>query len=137
MNALRTALTIIALLIPAHVMAAGSSVGHGMGGQLPEFVAIIDQYNASGEEFRITGHCQSSCTTFLAIRKVCVEPSAELLFHAYRTRHEVDPVMTEQMASYYNGRLRSYLKAHGWLNTFDFHTLSGSQVIAFGYRACR
>ena len=32
-----------------------------------DFDPVVAQYNASGELFRIEGHCQSSCTLFLAI----------------------------------------------------------------------
>jgi hypothetical protein len=63
-------------------LADGSSVPYGGGGPMAKFDAIIGQYNASGELFRVEGHCQSSCTMFLAIRNVCVDPSANLLFHA-------------------------------------------------------
>ena len=140
MNRTRIALSgIVVLSIATHAMAAGSSAGHGSGGRLAEFGSIVNKYkyNASGEEFRITGHCQSSGTMFLGIRNVCVEPRAQLLFHAYRRQSKIDPSMTALMASYYNERLRDYLTSHGWLNTLGFHTMSSSQVIGFGYRACR
>jgi hypothetical protein len=62
--------------------AEGSSVGHGEGGYVPDFVAIVRRYNASGETFRIEGVCKSARTLFLGIRNVCVERSATLMFHA-------------------------------------------------------
>src|SRR4051812_35493432 len=60
-------------------LADGSSTPYGGGGRMAKFDAIIGQYNASGELFRIEGHCQSSCTMFLAIRNVCVDANANLL----------------------------------------------------------
>src|ERR1700692_177171 len=73
---------IATLLWTSSVLADGSSLPYGGGGPMAKFDAIIGQYNASGELFRIEGHCQSSCTMFLAIRNVCVDPNANLLFHA-------------------------------------------------------
>jgi hypothetical protein len=126
-------------LLAGPAMAAGSSEGHGMGGRYIYFDPIVRQYNQSGEEFRITGHCQSSCTLFLAIRHVCIEPSAELLFHAARdlATGVLGARETQHMLNAYNGRLRSYLLAHHAMDTFDFFTISGRDMIhKFGYRQC-
>src|SRR3984885_9490318 len=88
--------------VPA--LAAGSSVPYGGGGPMAKFDAIIGQYNTSGELFRIEGHCQSSCTMFLAIRNVCVDPNANLLFHAALSVRERDhapyPERNAHMASH-------------------------------------
>src|ERR1700710_5576 len=65
----------------ATAAAEGSSVGRGEGGYVPDFVAIVRQYNVSGASFRIEGLCQSACTLFLGIRNVCVERNATLMFH--------------------------------------------------------
>src|SRR5258707_764453 len=81
---------IAALAWTSPVLADGSSVPYGGGGAMAKFDAIIGQYNASGELFRIEGHCQSSCTMFLAIGNVCVDPNANLLFHAALSGPERD-----------------------------------------------
>jgi hypothetical protein len=104
------------------------------------FGSVIRQYNASGERFRIDSHCQSACTMFLSIRNVCVEPSATLLFHAGGDRGKgiINPKITQKMLSTYNGALRSYVTANHFMDTLDFHSISGSEIISrFGYRACR
>ena len=46
---------------------------------MPDFVAIVRQYNMSDEPFRIEGMCKSACTLFLGVRNVCVERSATLM----------------------------------------------------------
>jgi hypothetical protein len=61
--------------------AEGSSLPYGGGGVI-NAPAIVARYNASGEPFRIEGSCRSSCTMLLAIKNVCVEPNATLMFHA-------------------------------------------------------
>jgi hypothetical protein len=92
---MRVRIVIVALLalLPASAMAEGSNAGFGMGGNFSRFDPVVAQYNASGELFRISGHCQSSCTLFLGIRSVCIERSASLLFHFRpRPKQESQPV---------------------------------------------
>ncbi len=122
-------------------LAAGSSLPYGGGGPMAQFDAIIGQYNASGELFRIEGHCQSSCTMFLAIRNVCVDPNANLLFHAALSASERDhapyPERNAHMASHYNSALRGFVLAHHYMDLFAFHPISGRDIIRkFGYRQC-
>jgi hypothetical protein len=121
-----------------------SSLGMGYGAPnlavFAQFQSVIRQYNASGERFRIDSHCQSACTMFLSIRNVCVEPGAELLFHAGGNRKTgvINPSTTRQMLSTYNGALRRYVTANHFMDTLEFHSISGSDIISrFGYRACR
>lgn len=117
---------------------AATSEGYGMGGWMERFQPVIDQANRSGELFRITGHCQSACTTFLGIRNVCVERSASLLFHAAHDRERViSPRWTAHFMGTYNARLRRYLAAGHYMETLEFHTVSGAAMIdRFGYREC-
>jgi hypothetical protein len=121
--------------------ADGSSRPYGGGGRIgaPD---IIKKYNQSGELFRIEGSCQSSCTMLLAIKNVCVDPNATLRFHAAlfpNERHEKpNPARQARMLNSYNSRLRIYLVKNHYVDTFDFHDISGSDIIQkFGYRACK
>jgi hypothetical protein len=105
-----------------------------------QFLAVIQQYNASGERFRIDSHCQSACTMFLSIRNVCVTPGATLLFHAGGSMKTgiINPSTTQQMLGTYNAALRQYVTANHFMETLDFHPIPGSQIIKrFGYPACR
>src|SRR5690349_4678879 len=71
------------LLVSTSAMAApGSSVGYEDGGSYYTYKSVVQQYNASGELFRIDGICQAACTLFLAIRNVCIGPNARLMFRA-------------------------------------------------------
>jgi len=128
---------IILLSTSTAAMAAGSSAGYGMGG-FEGFDSKVAEYNRSGELFRIQGHCQSACTKFLGIRNVCVERSARLLFHASHDRHGGNiAYWNAQALSHYNARLRTYLVANHYIDTPEFHTIPGSEIIdKFGYREC-
>jgi hypothetical protein len=119
-------------------IAAGSSVGYGMGGSFSRFDPVVQQYNQSGELFRIIGRCQSACTLFLAIKNVCVERTATLLFHSGRDRNrQISMTSTSHMLGAYNERLRSYIVANRAMDTFAFHAVSGRDIIEkFGYREC-
>src|SRR5712691_3014606 len=106
---MKTYLTALLLLTSPPAMAA-SSVGHGNGGRFAEFDAIVARHNQTGESFRVEGHCQSACTLFLAIKNVCIDPAARLLFHAGHDRNRnVTASATEHLLSAYNSKLRAYL----------------------------
>jgi hypothetical protein len=145
LRAVALALSLLGLSLDAAIAAGSvSQVRMGMGSGrdgFRRFAALIQQYNASGEEFRIDTHCQSACTMFLSIRNVCVVPSARLLFHAGHTlgpNRQINPVATNRMMSSYNGALQSYLRSGGYMDTLAFHTISGRDIISkFGYRACK
>jgi hypothetical protein len=130
---------ILSLLTSLPALAVGSSTPYGRGGWFEQFDPIVQQYNQSGEQFRIEGHCQSACTLFLGIRNVCIVRSAQLLFHAGHDRQRnIKASATAHMMSAYNGRLRAYLTANHVMETLAFHTISGSDMIAkFGYRECK
>ncbi len=120
--------------------AEGTSTPYGGGGRIKP-LEIISKYNKSGELFRIVGSCQSSCTMLLAIKNVCIEPSARLLFHAALFPNEKGqkppPARQAAMLNSYKPKLRHYLVSNGYVETFDFHTISGRDMVAkFGYRAC-
>ena len=120
---------------------AGSSLPYGGGGPIGA-QNIIRQYNQSGEPFRIEGRCQSSCTMLLAIRNVCVDPNATLLFHAAlfpgERGQKPPPARQAAMLNSYNAKLRNYLVKNRLVDSFEFHAISGRDIIQrFGYRACK
>jgi hypothetical protein len=129
---------------PAYADGSVSSLGMGYGARdqaaFGRFLNVIQQYNASGERFRIDSHCQSACTMFLSIRNVCVTPGATLLFHAGGSMQKgiINPSTTQQMLSTYNAALRQYVTDNHFMDTFAFHPISGGEIIKrFRYPACR
>jgi hypothetical protein len=127
---------------PAHAEGSVSALGMGMGalpGEMPRFDAVVQQYNASGERFRIDSHCQSACTIFLSIRNVCITPDATLLFHSGgdMRANRVSVASTQHMLAAYNAALRQYVTDNHFMDTFAFHAIPGSEMISrFGYPAC-
>jgi hypothetical protein len=120
---------------------SGWNMGKGAGTQAGwnSFLAVIQRYNASGERFRIDTHCRSACTMFLAIRNVCIDPGATFAFHAggLYPQGPINPKTSQAMLNHYNAALRQYVSANHFMDTFDFHEISGSDMInRFHYRAC-
>ncbi len=128
---------------PARAEGSVSALRMGMGarpGEMGRFDAVVEQYNASGERFRIDSHCQSACTIFLSIRNVCITPNATLLFHAGGNARQarMSPGSTQHMLAAYNPALRQYVLDHHFMDTFELHAISGREIISrFGYPACR
>ena len=121
------------LLSTGSCFAEGSSSGFGEGGHIPEFLAIVQQHNQSGEPFRIEGACKSACTMFLGIRNVCVDRGAVPMFHA---GHDIKENATgpntrasRAMLSQYNAALRGYLSDGQYMDSDVFHNLSGSELL--------
>ena len=128
--------------MPSRADGSVSALQMGMGarrGEMGRFDAVVSQYNASGERFRIDSHCQSACTIFLLIRNVCITPNATLLFHSGGDpkTNTKNPASTEHMLAAYNAALRQYVTANHYMDTFTLHPISGGDVISkFGYPAC-
>jgi|SRR5215470_9064630 len=129
----------LSLLTSVPALAAGSSLPYGRGGLFIHFDPIVQQYNQSGEQFRIEGSCRSACTMFLGIRNVCVVRSAQLGFHSGHDRQRnIKMSATNHMMNYYNDKLRAYLVANHMMETLAFTTISGRDMITkFGYRECK
>ncbi|MEA2792714.1 MAG: hypothetical protein QOI87_94 [Bradyrhizobium sp.] len=134
---MRNVIATMLLLLATSAM-AGTNAGYEMGGRYARFDPVVSQHNQSGELFRIEGHCQSSCTLFLAIRNVCIDRSATLLFHsAHDNNRNVSPSLTTHMLAAYNASLRNYVTANHYMDTLAFHSISGRDMIRkFGYREC-
>jgi hypothetical protein len=127
-----------AFALSAAPASAGSSAGYGMGGWFTRYDPIVAKYNASGELFRIEGRCQSACTLFLAIKNVCIEQDARLMFHGgHGGKGEISASSTAHMRRAYKPGLRRYLDAHHAMETRRFYAISGRDMIEkFGYREC-
>jgi hypothetical protein len=134
---MRIVFSIVLMMIASTALAA-TSEKFGKGGWFKNFQPEIDRANASGELFRIKGHCQSNCTLFLGLRNVCVERSATLLFHAGHDRQRnINAGSTQRMLSAYNAALRQYVMDNHYMDTLAFHAIPGSKIIdKFGYKEC-
>jgi hypothetical protein len=126
---------VVTVFFNSSALAERSSLPYAKGSFSTTFGQLARDINQSGELFRIEGSCQSACTMFLSLRKVCVDLKAILLFHSGRRLGAVGG--KERMLSTYNAKLRKFLIANQYMNTPDFQTVSGRDIVQkFGYRAC-
>src|SRR5579871_5523162 len=128
-------------IIASPVLAEGTSLGHGEGGRIVDFLPIVRQYNASGEVFRIQGVCKSACTLFLGIRNVCIERGATLMFHGGHDIQEdvtgPDTRASRAMLYRYNEALRRHLLEGHYFDSEEYHILTGGELIdSFDYKEC-
>src|ERR1700752_1052198 len=132
---MRLLFSLILLIVSSPAFAA-TSERFARGGWYQNFRPEIERANATGELFRIKGHCQSNCTLFLGLRNVCVERGATLLFHAGHDRQRnINAGSTQRMLSAYNAKLRQYVLDNHYMDTLAFHAIPGSMIIdRFGYR---
>jgi hypothetical protein len=132
---------VVFAIIASPVFADGTSLGHGEGGRIVDFLPVVQQFNASGELFRVQGVCKSACTLFLGIRNVCIERDATLMFHGGHDIQEdvtgPDTRASRAMLYRYNAALRQYLLDGHHMDSKEYHTLTGNDLIdRFGYREC-
>jgi hypothetical protein len=127
--------TCVVVLISSSPLAAqDSSAPYSRGGFSGSFGQLAGPINRSGKLFRIEGTCQSACTMFLSLRNVCVDPSATLLFHSGKPGTVRG---RDRMLATYNAKLRKFLIANHYIDTPEFHAISGRDIVQkFGYRAC-
>jgi len=124
----------VVVLSCSSVVAQESSLPYSKGGFSKSFGELASQINRSGKLFRIEGTCQSACTMFLSLKNVCVDVNATLLFHSGRPGTVGG---RPRMLATYNAKLREFLIANHYMDTPEFHAISGRDIVQkFGYRAC-
>lgn len=128
----------LAILLAASPASAGTSRGYENGGYFTRFDPVVAEFNQSGKPFRIVGLCQSACTLFLSIRNVCIEPQATFQFHAGSDgKGNISTFANRHLLDHYNPKLRRFVIQNRYLETLEFNTISGTDMIEkFGYPAC-
>jgi hypothetical protein len=133
-------LLVATLTVVASVAHAETSDRYSAGGAYKPYQEAIQRNNASGELFRIRGSCASNCTLFLGLSNVCVKRNARLLFHAGHERDNpkaISAAATQRMLAAYNGKLRQYVVANGYMEKQSFSSIAGARIIdEFGYKEC-
>jgi hypothetical protein len=112
-----------------------------LGGNLHAYVADVRRLDASGAAKAIRGVCASACTIYLGARKVCVEPDAQLWFHAAHLPGDTDPdpIGSLEMLSYYPTRVRDWAIRQKALETTELdgaRMLDGESLIRMGVPRC-
>jgi hypothetical protein len=117
-------------------------VGNDRGGLVATRAREVDSIKRLGQRVEIRGTvCYSTCTMYLGASDVCVSPNTTFGFHG--PSRSGAPLPTDQferwsrlMASYYNQPLQQWFLQQGRYKINDVYRMSGSQLIALGYRTC-
>ncbi|WP_036293032.1 hypothetical protein [Methylosinus sp. PW1] len=138
MSARRSSLALALLLAGCQ----GASVTRDAGGNLRAYMDEARRLDARGAQKAIRGVCASACTIYLGLRNVCVEPGAQLWFHAAHLPDDPSPdsLGSLEMLAFYPPRVREWVMRSGALDSTDFDKakmLSGEALIAMGVPACR
>lgn len=128
------AIYVVAVISSSFAVAQDSSSPYSNGGFSKSFNELASKINRSGKLFRVEGTCQSACTMFLSLRNVCIDRKAILLFHSGRPGTVRG---RDRMLATYNAKLREFLIANHYMDSPEFHAISGSDLVQkFGYRSC-
>lgn len=126
-------------LLACFPAAAGSYVVHSdRGGPLSERLLEIDQIKEEGLLVEIRGRvCFSTCTMFLGLPGVCVEPTTTFGFHGptrggRRLAQEQFDYFSLIIAQYYPEPLKGWFMAEGRHRIRGVYRVSGADLIAQG-----
>lgn len=108
------------------------------GGNVNQYILATNKYNKEHREVRIIGDCYSACMMALAVKLVCIYPTAKVYFHLIRnpTTQQTDPITTERLLKQMNYRLYDRVWGKIDVNFTPQATLSGQQLIELGYKSC-
>lgn len=141
------ALAFLALVLAGQTQPARADfvVHTDRGGDVSSYLRKVKALKSSHTRTWIYGPCGSACTLFLGLGSLaCTTPHAKWQFHGPSGadgHSKLDPWVFEYtskiMAAQYPPRLAQWFMATGRNRTAkSYYTLKGSEVIAYGARAC-
>lgn len=112
------------------------------GGELPARIIQLAELRVAGVKVELRGElCASACTLLLALDRVCVDPDTRFAFHG--PSHYGNPLPRENfeywsdfMARHYREPIRSWFMAEARFQLKGYRTLTGADLIRYGYPAC-
>jgi hypothetical protein len=112
------------------------------GGELPARLKQITDLRADGVQVELRGAlCASACTLLLSLENVCVDRSTQFAFHG--PSHYGTPLPRENfeywsafMADHYREPVRSWFMSEARYQIKGYRTLTGADLVRYGYRAC-
>jgi len=118
-------------------------VRNDLGGSVENRLREIAQLQSAGTRVEIRGQCTSACTMFLGLPNACVTLSSRLGFHGPQSQYygiSLPPddfeYWSRVMADHYPGTIRDWFMAEARQTTMGLITISGSDAIRMGARAC-
>lgn len=117
-------------------------IGNDRGGLIGARVIEIAQINSYNRRIELRGKiCYSSCTLYLGVDNLCLDPETIFGFHGPSRRGtrlagaEFEH-WSHVMAQHYNAPLREWFMRDARHTTGRIQRIRGAQLIALGYPAC-
>lgn len=112
------------------------------GGEIPARIRQMAELRAEGARVELRGSlCASACTLLLALDRVCVDRQTQFAFHG--PSHYGRPLPPENfeywsafMARHYREPVRTWFMTTARFTIDGYRTLTGADLIRFGYPAC-
>ncbi len=104
-------------------------------------VQEIERLKRIGQRVEIRGNiCYSSCTMYLGVTSVCVDPQTTFGFHGPSRSGTPLPadqfeIWSKIMAKYYNAPLQQWFMSQGRYVINDLYRMSGRQLIQLVFAA--
>ncbi len=113
------------------------------GGSVESRLREIAQLRLAGTRVEIRGRCTSACTMLLGLPNACVAGSSRLGFHGPQSQYYGVSLAPDQfeywsrvMADHYPAAMRAWFIKEARQTTMGVITISGTQAIKMGARAC-
>lgn len=133
----------VSAVAPLHGSLPGPLVvRNDRGGRIAPRAAEVAALRASGRAVEIRGEvCLSSCTLYLALPQVCVDPRTTFGFHgpSHHGRKLSDrdfAYWSELIAAHYPKALAAWYLREGRNTISGYHRIKGAELIRLGLRAC-
>ena len=109
------------------------------GGSVMKYYRDVQAANRRSQLVAINGTCASSCTMKLGIKRLCIDPTATLLFH--QASHVGTTLKSEdgtkRFMSMYPKNIQKWVRNNGQaLNSHDLTKMTGKEAISLGIRSC-
>jgi len=117
-------------------------IKNDIGGRVDVRMREIERLRSEGRPVELRGEgCTSSCTMFLVLENVCVDPRTTFNFHGpsfygIPLSPESFEYWSKVLASYYKEPLREWYLEKARYRLMTYYPISGKELIRLGYRAC-
>ena len=117
-------------------------IRNDLGGRIDIRAQEIARLRSEGRAVELRGEaCVSSCTMYLGLENVCVDPRTTFGFHGPSSYGKPMPpeyfdYWSKFLASYYKKPLSDWFLTTARFELHDIYNLRGSELIELGYRPC-
>ena len=128
--------------VHAQARSAALVIGDDRGGFVRARLSKIDRLRSRGQRVEIRGRlCLSSCTMYLGLENVCVDPNTTFGFHGPgmaigQLTQEQFEYVSSVIAAHYPPQIKEWYMREGRMRTRGFYRMKGAELIRLGVAEC-